>query len=184
MSKFKIKFYILKNDLEEMRTMNLQELESEYGNIYGQFTFEIDDYEYIFFTEEDTMPADIMPTECIDLHFYNLIKVIRKLSYENIAYMNYIENDWTWIRFELVNDKVVVCELYRKHNSIENFSFSKLDQVNEEYFKDAKVVSKMYEIDYSQFVSEVNYNLKKFVAILKETNELQSYNKHLVRLMN
>lgn len=104
MSKFKIKFYILKNDLEEMRTMNLQELESEYGNIYGQFTFEIDDYEYIFFTEE--------------------------------------------------------------------------------YFKDAKVVSKMYEIDYSQFVSEVNDKLKKFVAILKETNELQRYNKHLVRLMN
>lgn len=125
----------------------------------------------------------IMPTEVIDSHFYNLIRMIRGLQDNNVVFMNYIENDWTWIKFEREDEKITVSELKRKHDNLVDGNSLNPELVAVDYFENAELVSEEYIIDYSQFVSEVNSKLIDFINILKSTNMLLVKNKHLQRVI-
>lgn len=182
MDKFKIKYYILEEDLEGMKHMTLPELAYEFSSIYGQFTFTINQYEYLVYFEPNILSADIMPTELVNVHFYSLIDVIQCLNNNKVAYMPYIENNWTWVKFKVSGTNIYVSELKRKCSSKD----TRTCNVSKEYFDYdyTELINGPFIIDAKQFIEEVNTNIITFVETLKDANPLNLKNNSLKKIIN
>jgi|GEM_PF-3065832 len=183
MQDFRIKYILFDEYLNEMKTMSLEEIEYEFSSIYGQFTFEVGDYQYLTFLDQDGIPEELLPSELVDTHFALLLSVIKNLDKKTNVYIKYIENAWTWLKFEIDESTIKIQEL-ECYDSGDDGEFSSNVVIGEHArFESVKLVKGSHLVKKHLFLEEYNRALSGFINKLRSVNKLILQSKHLRTLM-
>lgn len=183
MQDFRIKYSLFNEYLNEMKTMSLEEIEYEFSSIYGQFTFEVGDYQYQTFLDQGVIPEELLTSEQVDTHFGLLLSVVTNLDQKTKVYTKYIENSWTWLKFEIDESTIKIQEL-ECYDSVDDEGFSSSVVIGEHVrFERAKHIHGPFIVEKVCFLEEYNGALKMFIDDLRSANELILESKHLRNLM-
>lgn len=183
MQDFRIKYSLFDKYLNEMKTMSLEEIEYEFSSIYGQFTFEVSDYQYQTFYDQGVIPEEFLTSELVDTHFGLLLSVVTNLDQKTKVYTKYIDNSWTWLKFEIDESTIKIQEL-ECYDSVEDEGFSSSVVIGEHVrFERAKHIHGPFIVEKVCFLEEYNGAIKRFIDDLRSANELILESKHLRNLM-
>ncbi|WPC41183.1 hypothetical protein [Clostridium sp. JS66] len=172
---FEIKYSIFEDHKEELRSMSLEEFESEFTNIYGMFTLIFDGNEFIPYLDgENEFPLEVRQgfSELINEYFDGLIYIVSHLEEYPFFYLKYIENDTTWLKISVEEKKMLVSEIEIDWNTEMNNGLKGIVTTNSELF-DTPLQEKWgnVEVEKDIFKAKVTEKLFSFISEIKSANQ-------------
>jgi hypothetical protein len=119
MRSFEIKFEIFEDHIQEMKSMNLEEFQKKFTNIYGCFTLFFNGVEYLPYPMEDfPLETKYIYSELILTHFESLIEALELLNSNDYIAVKYIDNPWTWLEIIKEEDSLKFSEAEYENDNI------------------------------------------------------------------
>lgn len=108
---FEIKYELLEDQVEELRTVDTATFDKEWHQIYGPFTVIVDGHEFIPYPPSDMpLSAKDLYSELILTNLDLLVDACNSLNSHNYLALKYVENSWTWLEIEVENEILILSE--------------------------------------------------------------------------
>jgi hypothetical protein len=119
---FKIKYEIFKDDIEDLRVMDVMTFDGEYKQIYGLFTLTVGEHDFIPYPPDNIpLSAKRIYSELILTHFKHLNELVKLLDTHHYVALKYIENATTWLELKVEKDLIIISELeYEARTSLDS----------------------------------------------------------------
>ncbi|MEK3786892.1 hypothetical protein [Paenibacillus sp. FSL K6-1230] len=181
MVKIKIIYKVYYED--ELRLADLEELEREYKNIYGEFNVRLGDYYYLPYPSEETIGKNPeIFSEALLIHFEQLYLVAKSFKKQISDYVaiHYIESPWVWLEFRRINDYVYISELFYEAGDLGDFIVYKDNYfINSNRDKEKNIC-----ITVNEFIDQVESKIELFIQDLIKINPLLSKSSSIISFLS
>jgi len=155
----------------ELKSADLDELEKEFKNIYGEFNIVLGDNYYLPYPSEETIGKNPeIFSESLLVHFEQLLLVAKsfKEQFSDYVAIRYIESPWVWLEFRRSKDYVYISEIFYEAGDLGEFIVYKDKYfINSNREKDISICIKVNEL-----IDEVVNKTEGFIQDLIKINPL------------
>ncbi|MGM7722158.1 hypothetical protein [Metabacillus sp. Hm71] len=179
-SVFNIKYEIFDEDIDYLKTTDNS---LEYEEIYGLFTINIKENEYILYPDQDdSEEIKRSYSESLITHFIVLNEALKLMNNNQYVAIKYLEDSTIWLEFRIENDIVLIskvyCDMYRMKDICANEKYLRGKRYYS--FKNVsvpiKIVRDEIRVKSLRFIDEIRAIDSKLLSLLKI--------KHLINLIN
>ncbi|WP_339218368.1 hypothetical protein [Paenibacillus sp. FSL H8-0332] len=168
---FEIKYELLEDQVEELRTVDTATFDKEWHQIYGPFTVIVDGHEFIPYPPPDMpLSAKDLYSELILTNLDLLVDACNYLNSHKYLALKYVENCWTWLEIQVDDEVLILSELNHE------IPYRYLIQTDKFLLIDAPYGSfSNIRVHKSEFINEIRTRIIEFVK------EIQAINSELLK---